>query len=117
MSQEYGQSARCVARLRLRDLGGVADLDVRLGEPASVDLKGGLVVRLRPVARAVLRLAGLHVEDVHDAEPLPRGLEEGDRQWDQGVLHPEPAAAGGWEQEDHPRVAAEALAMHESRPL
>jgi hypothetical protein len=54
---------------------------------------------------------GLHVEDVEDA---PLGVDERDREGDQRVLHPHALVRGLVEDEEHPVVAPERLAVHEA---
>src|SRR5580765_1398398 len=85
-----------------------ARLDAALGEPALVHLE---CIASRP-GRAVRLLGlGLHVGDVEDRAGV---VEEGDRQRHIGVLHPHALDGRLVEDEQHPGVRAERLAVHEA---
>src|SRR3954452_22685877 len=88
----------------------VARRDVPAGERALVDLEYAAVGDFRVVERARVGVARLHVEDLQDA---PVSRVKGDRERDEGVLHPEGAAVVLGEDECHPGVGREGGPAHE----
>src|SRR6187551_3661887 len=88
----------------------VARRDAPASERALVDLERAAVRDLGVVERARVGVAGLHVEDLQDA-PVPRV--EGNRERDEGVLHPEGAALILREDEGHARVGRKGGPAHE----
>src|SRR4051794_33161367 len=94
---------------------GVTHRDAPVSKLALVDLERAPIRGVGVVNGAGIAPAGLHVEDADDAAI---GAVEGDRERDQGVLHPEWRRRALRKGEDHPGVVRELRSAHEpARPF
>src|SRR5258706_7851988 len=102
------EAALALGRERLQAAELRSRLHTALGEPSLGHLQG----EHRPRRGAVRLLAvRLHVGDVDDGAAR---VDERDRQRDQGVLHPHAVDLRLVEDEQHPGVGAERLAVHQA---